>query len=103
MSVATLRQEILDWAKAQGQNYHNTYFDLFWSHLESEDIELPSGTAEYVDMQTNIGDGESMAIFSVAGTNYAFRGSYSSWGSEWDSGPYEVEKRTVTIERWDTL
>lgn len=104
MSFAkALRQEILDWASVQGLNYHNTYFDLFWATLESEDIELPSGTAEYVDMEAYGGDGESLAIFSVAGTNYAFGGSYSSWGSEWDSGPYEVEKRTVTIERWETV
>ncbi len=103
MSTKVLKQEILDWAAAQGRNYHNTYFDLFWANLESEDIELPSGRAEYVDVDTSIGDGESLAIFSVGGNNYAFRGSYSSWGSEWDSGPYEVEKRTVTIERWETL
>jgi hypothetical protein len=103
MSVKALQQEILDWAAAQGSHYHNTDLDLFWSHLESGDVELPSGTAEYVDMETNIGDGESMAIFSVGGTFYGLVGTYSSWGSEWDAGPYEVEKRTVTIERWETL
>lgn len=102
-SNETLKQEITDWAQAQGRHYHNTDLDLFWSHLESDDIELPSGTATYVDQESEVGDGESLAIFSVDGTNYALRGTYTSWGSDWDSGPWLAEKRTVTVERWETL
>lgn len=97
-----LRQEILDWVRTQGRHYHNTDFDCFWSHLESDDITLPSGTAEYVDIES-VGVDEQLAVFSVGAVHYAFGGSSSSWHSEWDSGPYEVEKRTVTIERWETL
>lgn len=103
MSIETLKHEILDWTATQRRGYANTDLDIFWSYLESEDIDLPSGKAEYVDMETEVGDGESLAIFSVNGNTYALRGTYSSWGSEWDSGPFEVEKRTVTIERWETL
>jgi hypothetical protein len=103
MSTDILKQEIEDWVETQGRHFHNTDLDLFWTHLESDDIELPSGIATYVDMENEVGDGESLAIFSVGGNFYALRGTYSSWGSEWDTGPYEVEKRTVTIERWETL
>lgn len=103
MSVKILREEIKDWARSQGRHYHNTDLDLFFTHLESDDIALPSGTAEYVDMESNVGDGESLAIFSVVGNYYALRGTYSSWASEWDAGPYEVEKRTICVERWETL
>lgn len=100
----TLKQEIAEYVASQGRHYYNWDIEKFFSDLENEgDIVLPSGTAEYVDVVHEVGDGESLAIFSVNGANYAFKGTYTSWGSEWDSGPFEVEKRTVTIERWETL
>ena len=103
MTNSILQHEIENWAREQGRHYHNTNLDLFWSRLESEDIELPSGRAEYVDTELDIGDGESLAIFSIGGNYYALRGTYTSWDSSWDTGPYEVEKRTVTIDRWETV
>lgn len=99
--VGPLLAEIEEWASTKGTHYHNSDRDLFWSYLEQGDVELPSGTAEYVDIETS--DDIDLAVFSLGGNYYALGGSSSSWGSDLDTGPYEVEKRTVTIERWETL
>lgn len=103
MSAETIKQEILAWVREQGKHYQNNDYDVFCNRLEWDEVTLPSGLATHVDSVLDVGDGESLFVFSVAGTNYGIRGTYNSWDSEWDSDPVEVEKRQVTIERWETL
>jgi hypothetical protein len=103
VSAKTIKQEILDWVTEQGKHYANNDYDVFCARLEWDEVPLPSGIATYVDTVLDVGDGESMFIFDVAETNYGIRGTYSSWGSDWDSDPIEVVKREVTIERWEAL
>ena len=103
MSAADrIQGEINDWVATKGQHWHNSSLDFFWSFLEAEDIQLASGNASYEDMEI-LGVDDALAIFSVDGVFYALSGSYSSWGSDWDNGVHAVEKRTITIERWETL
>lgn len=100
-----LSNDIKAWRAAQYPQYrYDEPFDAFWTSLETEvDVELPSGKrAVYVDMEI-LGIEDALAIFRVDDEYYAFGGSYSSWGSNWDVGPLKAEKRTVTIERWEAL
>ena len=103
MSASTIKQEILAWVAEQGKHYSNNDYDVFCARLEWDKVQLPSGVATHVDSILDVGDGESMFIFSVDEVTYGIRGTYSSWGSDWDSDPIEVEKREVTIERWEAL
>jgi hypothetical protein len=97
--------DIKAWKAAQYPRYrYEESFDAFWSSLETEvDVELPSGKrAVYVDMEI-LGIEDALAVFRVDDEYFAFGGSYSSWGSNWDTGPFKAEKRTITIERWEAL
>lgn len=98
MSAQTIENEIVTWSEQQEPHYYDTAFEHFWQTLEWKDIELPSGLARHVDVQSD--EDESLGIFSVDGEHYALRGSYSSWGSDWDSGVHKVDLRAVTLQRW---
>lgn len=103
--------EIEEWARTDPKRnewehayYFDTYLDRFQDRLEGrgETIELPSGKAEYVDIETFTGDNSSLLVFTVGDQRFALQGSYSSWGTDWD-GIVEVEQETVTITRWTTV
>jgi hypothetical protein len=104
MNTKQLQQEILDWDKANKNPYDKWQEPTanFFGRAESHgDVVLPSGTVEYVDIERD-GD-EALAVFTVDGVLFALAGYYSSWGSDWDNGLFRVEKRTVTIERYEKL
>lgn len=103
MSAQTIQAEIETWQEANpAKDYWNVDdFQNFWTAVEQgEDITLPSGRVEYVTQEQN-GD-ESLAVFSVGGTNYALKGYDNSWASAWEE-VREVVQETVTLTRWTTI
>jgi len=104
VEINTLKQEIRDWDLVNKDQYDKWLEpeDNFFQRLESYgNVVLPSGEAEYVDIERE-GDA-ALGVFTVDGDLFALAGSYSSWGSNWDNGIVRVEKRTVTLERYEQI
>jgi len=96
-----IEQQILKWAKDNKESWqsYDEAYDIFVYRVESwDDVVLPAGEVNYVELQQDE-DGATF-VFEVNGNHYALTGSYSSWGSDWDSDVSAVEKYTVTLERW---
>lgn len=102
--VKWLLKDIEQWFEAQPEDEkeYSDSFDLFWEHIYGSEVLLPSGKIANYEESSSDGD-VSLAIFSVDSDFYALKGWENSWGSELDSGPFLVEKRQVTVERWITL
>jgi len=104
MNTAQIAQEIEEWAAGNRESWqkYDDPIEVFVYRVENwGDVVLPSGKVEFVDIDQN--DDESFFVFNINGTDFAVTGSYSSWGSDWDSGVIEVGKRTVMIDRWERL
>jgi len=103
-SIDKIKQEILEWDASNKDQYDKwkepnaNFVDRSESH---GDVVLPSGRVEFVDIER---DGDTaLAVFTVNDELFALAGYYSSWGSEWDNGLFRVEKRTVTLERYERV
>lgn len=115
MTVATLKQEIIDWFISDyeyKEDYveegEEVYFDAAWEPFQDEiygngTVDLPSGTAKTLERFGGEGKGDTYwVVFQVGDKIYRMDGYYSSWeGANWDSAePYEVKPKEVTVIKY---
>lgn len=99
--IEKLYDEIKAWSLVNKDPY-DAYLmplDNFWRQLENgESVQLESGLAGYRALEVDFD--EATGVFELDGKTYAVKGSYNSWGSEFDAGPFRVEPEDVVVVTW---
>ena len=105
--VTWLKDQIEQWFETTDNTNKTEWHDAFGLLTEvlettNDLVTLPDGkvvtywTNDFLQGSTE----EQLFVFKVDGETYALRGWADSWESEWDSGPFKVEERPVTVDQW---
>lgn len=105
-TAAQITKELLTWASEDDGGEFEDFEDAadhIYDTLDNGDIELPSGTASYVECFGGEGKGEDYwMVFSLGDQLFRFAGYHDSWsGVSWEGSELEeVEAEEVVVVKY---